>query len=909
MTEAPEQQAERHLVIVGASAGGVEALISLVSTLPSDFPAPLVLAQHLDPNRPSQLGPILERHTTLPVVTVQEKASLEDGSIYVVPANYHMQISDHDVTLMVDSMPRPKPSINHVLSTAAEVYGERLIAVILTGMGSDGQAGAQEVKKRGGTVIIQDPATAAFPSMPRSLSPAVVDMSKPIEEIGPLLYQLLDHIAPAESLETEEENGRLLRDFLQQVRDVSGIDFSSYKRGTIQRRIQRRMVAVGVETLRAYITYVNQNNSEYQRLISSFLIKVTEFMRDQELFKTLERDVLPALVTRARESAGRELRIWSAGCATGEEAYSLAILLAEVLGDELNSLNVKIFATDLDANAIDFARRGLYPKAALASLPPRLIQRYFIEHEDGYAVSTLIRSLLVFGEHDLGHRPPFPRTDLVLCRNVLIYFTRDLQQRTLRLFAFSLRTGGYLVLGKSETVTPFSDGFQAEFPHLKIFRRQGERLLIPPPLDSDLAASVKEHQTEAQRQRRGFSGELLRMQDELQHTRNISDDLLLRLPIGVIVVDQRYDVQEINSAARRLLGIYHGAMGEDLIHLTTHLPPRLLRQAIDYTLKSGEQNVLEEVAMNQPNLDEPTFVQISCYPRDHDNEDSTRRRVLLLVQDVTRQVNDRNQIQSDREQQRQRTAQLQQDIDALEAENSSLRDTTTQLQQRIEALEREHAEGEQQRQQHQQQYQHVRKINEELVRANEELATANQQLRLMNDEFLMTSQEAQATTEEIETLSEETQATNEELETLNEELQGTIEELNTTVNDLTMRNGQMQLRLSDLEQRTVALETLVQNLPDAAAIIGGDGRALFANPAYDALWQEDGIMEDENGQHLDPDNTPQAHAARGEEFSLSYALRTRSGNRTWFEAQGYPLPEGNSTGGILIVRRRDSQNQ
>jgi two-component system CheB/CheR fusion protein len=905
MSEMHDEQSRRQLVIIGASAGGVEALIGLVQTLPADFSAPIVIAQHLDPSRPSYLASILERHTSLPVVIVQEQASLEDGIIYVVPANYHVRITDHDVKVSWDGQERPKPSIDRVLITASEVYGERLIAVILTGMGSDGQAGATEVKRLGGTVVIQDPATAAFPSMPRSLSPGIVDMSVPIERMGSLLHDLLTNAVVLESQTNAEEieaQDQLLSEFLQQVRDVSGVDFSSYKRGTIRRRIQRRMVAVGAANLKDYIAYANRNGAEYQRLVSSFLIKVTEFMRDQELFGVLERDIIPALVDQTRQSPSKELRIWSAGCATGEEAYSLAILVAEVLGETLDSLNVKIFATDLDADAIAFARRGIYPASALVNLPPRLIKRYFIEHEDGYETSKLIRSLLVFGEHDLGQRPPFPRIDMVVCRNVLIYFTRELQQRTLRLFAFSLRNSGYLVLGKSETVTPFPDSFHSEYPQLKIFRRQGERLLIPPPIGGDASTTLTGQHVRIQRQRRNLSGELSRMEQELQRMRSVSNNLLLNLPIGVIVVNQRYDVQEINGAARRLLAVFQSAIGEDLVHLAGNLPPRVLRPAIDQTIQTQEPVIIDEIAMEARPSGEQTFLQISCYPQTYEQSDSTNRYVLLLIQDMTRVVQDRRKLQSERDQQQALTEQLKQQIAGLQEENRSLNAGNAELQQHIEELEQQQRQAEEQSQQQHQQVERLLKTNQELVVANEDLSNANQQLRMSNDEFLMTSEEAQATTEEIETLSEETQATNEELETLNEELQGTIEELTTTVNDLTTRNNSLQRQSDDNALQLAALQVMIEQMPDPAAVIAADGNIVLANEAYNRLQQERGSLADEAGRPLAATETPMARAARGEGFRMRYAHRDETGQQIWLVAQGFPLSGPEQQGGMVIIK-------
>src|SRR5262245_32720188 len=463
------------LVAVGASAGGIDALSTLASTLPEGFPAPIVIAQHLDPRRRSHLPEILGRKSALPVRSVEERERLEPGVIYLVPANADVVITDHEVSLGELQGGGPRPSVDRLLKTAAESFGEQLIAVILSGEGSDGAEGARAVKQAGGTVVIQDPQTAAHPSMPLSLAPPTVDIIARLESIGPLLNARLT--GACQPVPADDE-ARLER-FLKQLRDQTGIDFASYKRPTITRRLQRRMAAVGATSLRDYQRYLGRNPAEYDRLASSFLIKVTDFFRDADLYAYLREHIVPELISYAADH-DQEIRVWSAGCATGEEAYSLAILLADALGDDSSRFNVRVFATDIDNDAINFARRGIYPPSSVEAVPPELIDRYFQRLDDAFEIRKQIRSLTVFGQHDLAQRAPFPRIDLAVTRNVLIYFTPELQKRALQLFAFSLREGGILVLGKAESVGQLPDYFVAEEPRLKVYRRQGERVLIPP---------------------------------------------------------------------------------------------------------------------------------------------------------------------------------------------------------------------------------------------------------------------------------------------------------------------------------------------------------------------------------------------------------------------------------------------
>jgi two-component system, chemotaxis family, CheB/CheR fusion protein len=367
-----EPPVNHQLVVIGASAGGVEALSTLVATLRVDFPAPIVIAQHLERSRISHLEEILARRSLLPVRTVLDHQVLEAGVVYVVPAARNVEITQRDVSLQADGAAGPKPSVDLLLGTAARVFGEDLYAVVLTGTGSDGANGARLVKEAGGTVIIQNPETATFPGMPLSLAPTTVDIVADLDAIGPLLHDLLVGTYAPPTPEVD----RRMRALLDQLRRESGIDFTRYRQPTIQRRLQRRMADTGRQTLDEYTRYLQRHPEEYQRLADTFLIKVTDFFRDPELYELLRERVLPELIEEAR-AHGNELRFWSAGAATGEEPYSLAILLAEVLGDEIDNFHVRIFATDVNAAAMEFARRGVYPPAALTNLSPELRQRYF----------------------------------------------------------------------------------------------------------------------------------------------------------------------------------------------------------------------------------------------------------------------------------------------------------------------------------------------------------------------------------------------------------------------------------------------------------------------------------------------------------------------------------------------------
>lgn len=908
------------LVVVGSSAGGIEALSTLVATLPADFPAPLVLAQHLDPHHLSHLGEILARRSTLPVRTVVDREHLEPGVVYTVPSNRHVEIADHLVRLLADDAPdgkHPKPSVDRLLTSAAHAYGEQLIAVILTGTGSDGASGARAVKAAGGTVIIEDPATAAYPGMPESLAPAAVDFVSDLERIGPLLYDLLTG-AHAPTLPEAEEP---LQALLVRVREQTGIDFSRYKRPTILRRLQRRMVTTDMRSLADYAGYLARHPEECSKLAASFLINVTEFFRDPALFTALRERVLPDLIAHARRRNDNVLRIWSAGCATGEEAYSLAILAAEALGDALGQCTVQIFATDLDEDALAFARRGIYPATALGGMPQDVRSRAFAPLNGSYEILPHLRRMVTFGQHDLGQRAPFPHIDLVLCRNVLIYFTTELQRRALQLFAFALRDGGYLALGKAETADPLAAYFAPAIEQLKVYRRRGDRVL--PPIARLRATEVLDAGGRA-----GEQAEPLRLAGRIgsataaagahadpreprmaqaaePRAHRVSEHLgglVLDADVGVVVVDRQYDIQIINNAAIRLLGVYAAAVGEDLLHVAQGIPIAPLRAALDAAFHRSARDSGETVTTVtvQTAQGEPRQLQIACYPHVPARErtkgaDPTPPIVaaLLLVSDVTELIH--------RQWAAAETAARAQ-ADHLFAHTQGQGDVEQRHRDQIEENARLRAQVEE-----------VSALNRTLLHTNQQLVEANLDLRSSNEDLLVGREEAEAGAEEIKTLNEELQATNEELVTVNEELEATVEELHTANDDLTTRGRELQRLATSLEQQHALSEAaraqheaILLSMGDALMVVDAAGALVLTNAAYARMFgRADAVVvaEDAQGQPLPPDEQPQRRAASGAPFSAQFTLTAPDGARRWFEAAGQPIAGGSTArGGVVTIR-------
>ena len=796
----------KQLVVVGSSAGGIGALSKLVSTLPEDFPAPVVIAQHLDPERESHLQSILSRRATLPVRTVSDDEPLEAGVIFVVPANEHIDITASHIGMQNDSIGRPKPSIDLLLGSAAAIFGERLVAVVLTGTGNDGTDGARLVSEAGGTVMIQNPETAEFGGMPASLAPNTVDVIADLDDIVRILVDLLKAGPDGNPLRPlEGEEGELKR-LLEGLRRAHGVDFGSYKEGTIMRRLKRRMAACNQRTIREYHGYLTDHPEEYGNLVSSFLINVTEFFRDPEHFEYLQGEVLPGLVEEARQRNGG-LRVWSAGCATGEEAYSLAIALSEVMGNDPDLSRARIFATDIDEEAIEFARRGIYPASSLRGLSEERVARYFDEVDGQYQIRKSIRSLIVFGEHDISRRSPFPNIDLCVSRNVLIYFASELQKRALQLFAYSLRDGGYLVLGKAETVSPLSEYYATESRQFKVYRRRGERFLMPPaptPLPSPSPKPVTTTDNAPAVWTREATGH-----GASPRVRGAGEDGLSRIPVGVVVVDRKYDVRAINATARRLLAIHGAAVGEDFLHSMQGASYAEVRGALDDAFGDASAASTAEFILEDPVTGEPRYLRLDCYPRRGEGDTGPAETIMVVINDITREAVERRE--------------LMERLEALSMETAGVKRDAAAETARLGAHNERLIEA-----------------NRRLEEANRELGVLNEGLQAAYEESLMASEEAQAASEEVETLNAELQATNEELETLNEELQATIEELNTTNEDLQSRSAELQemARDREAERKTSErarsrLQVILERVPFATVVYEGPDLVLgLANPAF-----------------------------------------------------------------------------
>src|SRR2546422_9712218 len=465
------------VVGIGASAGGLEAFSELLSHLPVDAPLALVFVQHLDPKHPSILTDILSRVTPIPVVEVKHGMRVEPGHVYVMPPNTRMTIVEGVLNLAPRSADRgPHMPIDHFLRSLSEDQGSRAIAIILSGSASDGALGLKAIKAEGGITFAEAPQSAKFDGMPRSaMASGAVDFVLPPKAIARELFRIgrhpyLGEMGAAPSSEAPADGPEALAQIFRMLREKSGLDFTFYRQTTIRRRIARRMLIHGVGTLEAYRRYLEEHPSQVQALSNDLLVNVTRFFRDADAFRILERSVFPIIIKQ--RPADAPIRIWAPGCATGEEAYSLAIELLESLGDESATVPIQLFGTDVSETAIVKARAGVYPENIELDVPAARLRRFFVKVDGQYQVRKAVRELCVFAKHNLATDPPFSKMDLIVCRNVLIYLEAELQRRVSSVFHYALKTPGYLMLGVSETVGPLSDLFSVVDKKYKVYAKR-----------------------------------------------------------------------------------------------------------------------------------------------------------------------------------------------------------------------------------------------------------------------------------------------------------------------------------------------------------------------------------------------------------------------------------------------------
>jgi two-component system CheB/CheR fusion protein len=708
------------IVAIGASAGGVQALQNFFGLIPDDTGATFIVVVHLDPQRRSELSAIVAAKTSMPVVQVETSARLEANHVYVIPPDRRLQVVDHELRATEFEEPRgQRLPIDFLFRSVAERLGDGF-AVILSGAGSDGALGVRAVKEAGGIILVQDPNEADYASMPRSaIETGVVDFVLPVRDLAKRLSDLIrikETVWPPEMGDFDED---VLRRILAHLRVRTGHDFSKYKRSTVVRRIARRMQVNRTDVLQDYYDIIRDNPDEVQALLSDLLISVTTFFRDREAFEALAK-LLPNIF----ESKGHDqpIRVWVAGCATGEEAYSVGMLLLEEAMRHVVRPHIQVFGTDLDVRALAAAREGRYPVAIEADISEPRLRRYFSREGDYYRVRQELRDIILFALHDLLKDPPFSHIDLISCRNVLIYLDRELQEQVCGTFHYALNPGRYLFLGAAETAENPAGLFRTMDRHARIYQSTlvpgAKRELLPRLLGS---VRIRE--------------QMLPLPQTVTPTAALSEAAAHRHAIeqiapASILVDEANRVLHLSNTAGRYLMPSGGPLTADVTEL--------VRSEIRFEVRSCLHRAFDQ---RRPTLSLPVRVTMNgeTYPvqvqvKPIEEAGEWRRAVILFI------------------------------------EGEAIKEAAFSEQPTDEAVRRlkEELDLTQQR---------LRTMREESDAANEELRASNEELQSINEEYRSTS-------EELETSKEELQSINEELQTVNSELKLKLELISRANSDL-----------------------------------------------------------------------------------------------------------------------------
>ncbi|MCQ8181307.1 EAL domain-containing protein [Methylomonas sp. SURF-1] len=694
----PNSSSKLYVVGIGASAGGLEAISQLISQLRPELPCAYVVLQHLSPSYRSMMVEILSRETVLKVKEAQNGDLPEAGFIYVVPANYNAYIKERHL-ILVTAQPEvvPKPSINQFLISLAAEEGDSAIGIVLSGTGSDGVAGLRAIQAAGGFTFAQTPESAKYDGMPRSaIEAGVADHILPPEDIGARLQQLLETPAPNPEVIPPPDQ---LDQLLGKLRDKLHLDFSGYKIGTLLRRVRRRQIATSKLELKDYLDWVDRDSGELDALARDILISVTAFFRDREAFAALGSSIQELC---KRKPSGGEIRVWVAGCASGEEAYSVAMLIAEALGERLQHHRVQVFATDIDDDALNVARRGIYPAASMAEVPAELLGRYFSPANQAYEAGKLLRDMIVFARHNLVSDPPFLRLDLVSCRNVLIYFDSPLQAKVLQTFHFGLQKEGCLFLGRSESVAQAEQLFTPLDRRERLFKKTGDSAILPGPVNTASFKSPlhkRDHKQEALLsglvRHYGVTAALIDSKGNIQHTVGKVDHYL-QFPVG----STRLSIADVSVPQLRgeLLTLLHQCE-------QTGKPQRGRKRKLS---NERFRIYVEPIA-----------------------DSNSQYRLVLFVPDRADAANDEP---------------------AGLTPNRALEDELVATREHLQALVEELATANEEMQALNEETQ---ASNEELQATNEELEAANEELQATNEELISLNEELSVKTQELARLTEE----------------------------------------------------------------------------------------------------------------------------------------------------------
>lgn len=726
------------IVGIGASAGGLKALEEFFSHLPSDLGLVYVIIQHLSPEHPSTLHEILARCTDMPVMQLQTGLVPDPDHVYIKPADQDLEVISGSLQLTerkVNSGQLYLP-INSFFSSLATDQQESAIGIVLSGTGSDGSHGLREIKEQGGLVMVQSPASATFDGMPNAVIRLnICDLILPANELAQHLAHIARYDGRLQEVDPELNqlsNSEILREILARVEQVSRLDFTKYRESTIRRRLEKRMLIRQKNTIREYAELALSENEELARLQQSFLIGVTRFFRDEEVFELLRTEVLPRILDGLKPQ--EPIRIWVPACSTGEEAYSIGILVQELLKEREEERELKIFASDVDTQAIQIATRGQYDRAILADVPEPLLHTYFKPEKNYYRIIPSLREKILFAVQNLLVDPPFINMDLVSCRNFLIYVKNTSQTRVLNNFHFALKPGAFLLLGPSEHLGSLSRAFSTLNRRWNLFQKKEQRedgLYRPPRRDS--LSSLKYPAPKLVDPVRSpvepppsSTGSFISLSDRGMFD-GFSQLLSERYAPPSIFVTPDYGILYLNGEFE---GLLHLPKFMARLHLDKVLDAKLsilFRAGVDAVLKSGQSSVIEKVRVTADS-ESPRWAKVHFAPVELEHYQDTLVLIEVHFQDAEIEAPESD------------------DVPDNYTPNETLRNQVHTLQRELKTARAK-----------------TQKLLNELEATNEELQTSNRELMASNEEMQSTNEELQSVNEELYTVNSELQLKNEEL--------------------------------------------------------------------------------------------------------------------------------------------------
>lgn len=718
---------ENHFVIgIGASAGGLEAIHELFDYLPNHSAFSYVIVQHLSPDYKSLMAELLTKHTQMKVSEASEGELLKPNSVYVIPTKKTLTLK-HGKLRLADKVPMtvPNNAIDLFFESLAEDKGSNSIGIILSGTGTDGTKGIRAIKRAGGLVIVQDPATSKFDGMPNSaISSGQVDLILPPELMGEEIINYVTHgSVPRSALDLlEKEDEALLEEILYLIKENTTLDFTAYKRHTITRRIFKRMAHQNVSKLETYLSHLYNNPKEIAKLGQEFLIGVTRFFRDPEAFAIIAKQIIPAIF--ANKSKNEAIKVWVAACSTGEEAYSLAILFQEFLGNVEEEINIKIFATDIDLEAVEYAAKGTFPTQTEKDIPEEYLRKYFTKENDKLIVNPNIRKMVIFAHHSIIKDPPFSKLDLVSCRNLLIYMNPYLQNKLLSTLHFSLNKGGFLFLGSSENIGLLKGAVSDVSQKWNIYQIQNPStpFALQPSESENIIRSKKEMPSHLAKSSKSH---LQTVMSEV-----FIETVLEEFGYAGIYIDEEYNILQAVGDYKKFLELPEMKFQLNILKMVPHELSLILSVALRKAMKGNQKITTRNVKIKGKKTVRTVHLVVKpCFSAS--TKSYQKFLFILLTEDRPVKLDPKEEVYLDDLMKNERVQDLEQE----------LKETRENLNNTVEELETSNEE--------------LQSTNEELLSSNEELQSTNEELQSLNEELHTINAEHQLKIKELIELNDD----------------------------------------------------------------------------------------------------------------------------------------------------------